>query len=75
MAILVTALRRAGMPVDRRLAELVRYDDEQRQERVPVEIRERPPMLTVPAYRDRFGRELSRLRGTPMPATCSSTST
>ena len=56
MAVLVTALRRAGMPVDRRLAELVRYDTEQRQERVPVEIRERPPMLSVPTYRDRFGR-------------------
>ena len=27
-------------------------------ERVAVEIRERPPMLTVPAYRARFGREL-----------------
>ena len=29
MAILVTGLRRAGVPVDKRLAELVRYDDEQ----------------------------------------------
>jgi glucosyl-3-phosphoglycerate synthase len=56
MAVLVTALRRAGMPVDRRLAELVRYDAEQHQERVPVEIRERPPMISVPAYRERFGR-------------------
>jgi hypothetical protein len=26
---------------------------------VPVEVRERPPMLTVPAYRAKFGRELS----------------
>jgi glucosyl-3-phosphoglycerate synthase len=59
MAILVTGLRRAGVPVDKRLAELVRYDDEQRQERVAVEIRERPPMITVPAYRARFERELS----------------
>ncbi len=56
MAVLVTALRRAGVPVDRRLAELVRYDAEQHQERVPVEIRERPPMITVPEYRARFGR-------------------
>jgi glucosyl-3-phosphoglycerate synthase len=59
MAVLVTALRRAGVPVDRRLAELVRFDDDQREERVPVEIRERPPMVTVPAYRERFGIELS----------------
>ena len=50
MAILVTGLRRAGVPVDKRLAELVRYDDEQQPERVEVEIRERPPMTTVPAY-------------------------
>jgi glucosyl-3-phosphoglycerate synthase len=56
MAVLVTALRRAGMPIDRRLAALVRYDAEQHQERVPVEIRERPPMISVPAYRERFGR-------------------
>jgi glucosyl-3-phosphoglycerate synthase len=56
MAVLVTGLRRAGVPVDRRLAELVRYDAEQRQERVPVEIRERPPMASIPAYREKFGR-------------------
>ena len=59
MAILVTGLRRAGVPVDKRLAELVRYDDDFQPERVAVEIRERPPMLTIPAYRARFGRELS----------------
>ena len=59
MAILVTGLRRAGVPVDKRLAELVRYDDDQRAERVAVEIRERPPIITVPAYRAKFGRELS----------------
>jgi hypothetical protein len=27
--------------------------------RVPVEVRERPPMRTVPAYRARFRRELA----------------
>jgi glucosyl-3-phosphoglycerate synthase len=59
MAILVTGLRRAGVPVDKRLAELVRYDEDQRAERIGVEIRERPPMLSVPAYRVKFGRELS----------------
>jgi len=57
MAILVTGLRRAGVPVDPRLAELVRYDDDWQAERVAVEIRERPPMLTVPAYRQKFGKE------------------
>lgn len=56
MAVLVTGLRRAGVPVDRRLAELVRYDAHQEQERVPVEIRERPPMLTIPEYRAKFRR-------------------
>jgi glucosyl-3-phosphoglycerate synthase len=59
MAILVTGLRRAGVPVDKRLAELVRYDDAQQAHAVSVEIRERPPMVTVPAYRARFGTELS----------------
>jgi glucosyl-3-phosphoglycerate synthase len=54
MAVLVTGLRRAGVPIDRRLAELVRYDDDQHQERVPVEIRERPAMLSIPAYREKF---------------------
>jgi glucosyl-3-phosphoglycerate synthase len=57
MGVLVTGLRRAGVPVDRRLAQLLRYGDDQRPERVAVEIRERPPMLTVPAYRAKFGRE------------------
>jgi glucosyl-3-phosphoglycerate synthase len=59
MAILVTGLRRAGVPVDKRLTELVRYDVHQQPERVAVEIRERPPMITLPAYRQKFGRELS----------------
>jgi len=59
MAILVTGLRRAGVPVDKRLAELVRYDTDQQQQRVSVEIRERPPMITIPAYLQKFGRERS----------------
>jgi glucosyl-3-phosphoglycerate synthase len=59
MAVLVTGLRRAGVPVDKRLAELIRFDDYREIERVGVEIRERPPMLTVPAYLTKFGRELS----------------
>ena len=52
MAILVTRLRHAGVPVDKRLAELVRYDDEQQPQRIRVEIHERPP-ITVPASRAR----------------------
>jgi hypothetical protein len=48
------------VPVDKRLAELVRYDAlDQHEERVDVEIRERPAMATVPAYRHKFGRELT----------------
>ena len=58
MAILVTGLRRAGIPVDKRLAELVRYDAlDQHPERVDVEIRERPAMARVPAYVEKFSRE------------------
>jgi len=59
MAILVTGLRRAGVPVDKRLAELLRYDDDRHAQRIEVEIRERPPILSVPSYRAKFGRELS----------------
>jgi len=46
LAILVTALRRAGIE---------RGDPEH----IGVEVRERPPMLTIPAYRAKFGRELT----------------
>jgi glucosyl-3-phosphoglycerate synthase len=59
MAILVTGLRRAGVPVDKRLAKLVRYDAQQQPDPVSVETRERPPMITVPAYRQKFGKELT----------------
>jgi glucosyl-3-phosphoglycerate synthase len=59
MAVLITGLRRAGVPVDRRLAELIRFDGNRDIERVAVEIRERPPMITIPAYLAKFGRELS----------------
>jgi glucosyl-3-phosphoglycerate synthase len=57
MGILVTGLRRAGVPVDKRLAELVRYDLDHHPQRISVEIRERPPMVTIPAYRAKFGHE------------------
>jgi glucosyl-3-phosphoglycerate synthase len=63
LAVLVTALRRAGLERDaggtRAVAELVRFGDSLVPERVAVEVDERPSMLTVPEYRAKFGRELS----------------
>jgi glucosyl-3-phosphoglycerate synthase len=57
LAILVTALRRAGLEdVDDRVAELVRYDASHRMVVVGVEVRERPPILTLPGYRERHTR-------------------
>ena len=59
LAILATALRRAGLDVcdPAFAAELVRYDDDLAPERIPVVVRERPPMITVPEYCAKFGRE------------------
>jgi glucosyl-3-phosphoglycerate synthase len=59
LAILATALRRAGLDAcdPPFAAELVRYDDDLAPERVPVVVRERPPMNTVPEYCAKFGRE------------------
>jgi len=59
MAVLLTALRRAGIPEDRLGQVLVRHGTDHRMEVVEVETRERPPMLSVPAYRAKFGRELT----------------
>jgi glucosyl-3-phosphoglycerate synthase len=58
MAILVTALRRAGLD-EGAARDLVRYDAQHKPERVPIEVRERPPMRTVPAYRAKLLGELS----------------
>jgi glucosyl-3-phosphoglycerate synthase len=62
-AILVTALRRAGMPdervAQRARAELLRFDADLEPEAVPVEVRERPPISTLAAYRAKFGLGLS----------------
>ncbi len=53
LAVLLTGLRRAGLaPVD--TAQRGRGDDGG-----ATALRERPPMMTVPAYRAKFGRELS----------------
>jgi glucosyl-3-phosphoglycerate synthase len=59
LAVLATALRRAGLDAcdPPFAAELVRYDDNLAPERIPVVVRERPPMVSVPAYRAKFGRE------------------
>ena len=59
MAVLLTALRRAGIPEDRLSHTLVRYGIDASREGLGVETRERPPMIDVPAYRAKFGRELT----------------
>jgi len=59
MEVLLTALRRAGVGRGDLPTTLVRFDEEHEKVLVPVEARERPPMLTVPAYREKFGRELT----------------
>jgi glucosyl-3-phosphoglycerate synthase len=60
LEILIAAARRAGVgDVAPLTAELVRFDNDHQRVDIPVEIRERPPMRIVPAYRARFGRELT----------------
>jgi glucosyl-3-phosphoglycerate synthase len=59
MAVLVTGLRRAGVPAHEMASTLVRVAPDGMRELVPVEVRERPPMATVPAYRTKFDRELT----------------
>ena len=59
-AIVVTALRRAGMTAAAgEGAELARFTDTFEMEHVPVEVRERPPMREIAAYRAKFGLELT----------------
>ncbi len=58
MAVLLTGLRRAGVAPVEVSSTLVRVGDDA-PAMVPVPVRERPPMITVPAYRAKFGRELS----------------
>jgi len=60
MAILMTALRRAGIPDRDEWGEmLVAFDDDLRRRDVDIEAGERPPIITVPAYQAKFGRELT----------------
>lgn len=55
LAILATALRRAGLEaVAPEVEELVRFADDHTIERIAVELRERPAMITVPQYRAKF---------------------
>jgi glucosyl-3-phosphoglycerate synthase len=59
-AILVTALRRAGLtPAQPDAAELTRFTPTFEPESVSVETRERPPIETIPAYRKNHSRELT----------------
>ena len=54
LAVIVTALRRAGLErAGPAVAELVRFDAAHVREVVTVEVRERPPILTVAGYRSR----------------------
>jgi glucosyl-3-phosphoglycerate synthase len=59
MEILLTGLRRAGMGPGELSSTLACFDEQHDQLLIPVEVRERPPMMTIPAYRAKFGRELS----------------
>jgi glucosyl-3-phosphoglycerate synthase len=59
MAVLVTCLRRAGMPSERMSTTLTRFGVDHEPIEVEIEVREQPPMITVAEYRARFGRELS----------------
>jgi glucosyl-3-phosphoglycerate synthase len=56
-AILVTALRRAGLadPDHAGHATLTRFTEAFEPDLVDVEVRERPPIRTIPAYREKFG--------------------
>ena len=58
LAIMATALRRAGLVPEQTapFVELLRALPDGTVEAQPVEIRERPPIVTVPAHRARFGR-------------------
>ena len=56
LAVMATALRRAGLLPEATapFVELLRARPTARSRREPVEVRERPPIITVPAYRARF---------------------
>jgi glucosyl-3-phosphoglycerate synthase len=56
LAILATALRRAGkLEIDAPYLELLRATGAGAVDAIPVEVRERPPIITIPEYRERPG--------------------
>ena len=59
MAVLLTALRRAGVTPADVHSTLLTFDESYEEIVVPVEVRERPPMATIPEYRAKFPKELS----------------
>ena len=59
MEVLLTALRRAGVPHTDLRSTRVRFTDDYEQLLVPVEVRERPPIRTLPEYQAKFGTELT----------------
>lgn len=59
MEVMLTGLRRAGVALGDLPTTLVRFDEHHGKVLVPVESRERPPMITIPAYQEKFGRELT----------------
>jgi glucosyl-3-phosphoglycerate synthase len=59
MEVVLTALRRAGVNRADMSSTLVRFDEHHEKNLVPVESRERAPMITIPAYRTKHGRELT----------------
>ena len=59
MEVLVTCLRRAGFAEERLGVTLTRFGVDHDPVEVPVEVRENPPMLTVPEYRAKFDRKLT----------------
>jgi hypothetical protein len=59
MEILLTGLHRAGVVRAELPTTLARFDEDHHELLVPVEVRDRPPMITIPAYGAKFGRELS----------------
>ncbi|MEX0665874.1 MAG: glucosyl-3-phosphoglycerate synthase [Acidimicrobiia bacterium] len=59
MEVMLTALRRAGVNRGDVPATLVRFDENHERTLLPVEARERPPIISIPAYRTKLGRELT----------------
>jgi glucosyl-3-phosphoglycerate synthase len=57
MEVLLTGLRRAGIDHEELATTLARFDEQYDPVLVPIECRERPPMVEIPEYRARRGLE------------------